>query len=113
MTTGSNQAAAVTAFNRFGLGARPGDLNGAAGDPRGLLLEELWSANVALIGGGALRSGPMALQDFYLEQQQIRFERARMAAIAPASAKSDERAMTQAPQAMTQAPQAMTQAPQA
>ena len=49
MVIGRNQAEAVTAFNRFGLGARPGDLEAAAADPRGFLLEELWAANVALI----------------------------------------------------------------
>ena len=41
MTIGPDYAQAVTAFNRFGLGARPGDLNAAAGDPRGFLLEKL------------------------------------------------------------------------
>jgi uncharacterized protein (DUF1800 family) len=114
LTIGSNQAAAVTAFNRFGLGARPGDLNDAASDPRGLLLEELWSANVALIRASAPPSGPMALQAFYLEQQQIRAERARMAAMpppAPATAADPARtpAMTQATPTAT--PPTTTQAP--
>ena len=85
MTIGSNQAAAVTAFNRFGLAARPGDLNAAASDPRGFLLEELWSANVALIRRGAFSSAPIALQAYYLEQQQIRAECARIAAAPPAA----------------------------
>jgi uncharacterized protein (DUF1800 family) len=38
MAIGPDDAAAVTAFNRFGLGARPGALIEAAGDPRGFLL---------------------------------------------------------------------------
>ena len=37
MAIGPNDAEAVTAFNRFGLGARPGDLDAAAADPRGYL----------------------------------------------------------------------------
>ena len=49
MAFGPKYAEAVTAFNRFGLGARPGDLEAADHDPRGFLLEELWTANVALI----------------------------------------------------------------
>jgi uncharacterized protein (DUF1800 family) len=90
MTIGPDYAQAVTAFNRFGLGARPGDLNAAAGDPRGFLLEELWTANVALIRGRAPASGQSALQAYYLEQQQLRAERARIAA-RPLAAQSAER----------------------
>ncbi len=82
MAIGANDAAAVTAFNRFGLGARPGGLSEAAGDPRGFLLEELWTANVALIRDHAPPSGPQALQAYYLQQEGIREERARMAAAA-------------------------------
>ena len=55
MTIGPDHAGAVTAFNRFGFGACPGDLNAAAGDPRGFLLEELWTADVALIRDQLLR----------------------------------------------------------
>jgi uncharacterized protein (DUF1800 family) len=61
MTIGPDFPGAVTAFNRFGLGARPGDLNAAAGDPRGFLQEELRVANVALIHDTVLPSGPEAL----------------------------------------------------
>jgi uncharacterized protein (DUF1800 family) len=49
MAIGSNHAEAVTAFNRFGPGARPGDLDAAGADSRGYLLAELWTADVALI----------------------------------------------------------------
>jgi uncharacterized protein (DUF1800 family) len=45
MATGQNEAQAVTALNRFGLGARPGGLRAAAGDPRGFLIEELLTVN--------------------------------------------------------------------
>jgi uncharacterized protein (DUF1800 family) len=54
MASGPKHAEAVTAFNRFGLGAGPGDLGAAAGDPRGFLLEELGTADVALIRDPAL-----------------------------------------------------------
>jgi len=76
-----NEAQAVTAMNRFGLGARQGDLRAAAGDPRGFLIEELLIANIALISGGGHLPGPAALQAFYLDQQQKRAERAKMAAM--------------------------------
>ncbi|MBV8104266.1 MAG: DUF1800 family protein [Hyphomicrobiales bacterium] len=91
MTIGPDYAQAVTAFNRFGLGARPGDLNAAAGDPQGFLLEELWTANIALIRDRAPASGQSALQAYYLEQQQLRAERVRIAA-RPSAAQSAERA---------------------
>jgi uncharacterized protein (DUF1800 family) len=83
MTIGPDLAAAVTAFNRFGFGARPGDLNAAAGDPRGFVLEELWTANVALIGDRPPPSGPLALQAYYLAQQQKRAERMKVAMAPP------------------------------
>jgi uncharacterized protein (DUF1800 family) len=82
MTIGPNQAQAVTAFNRFGLGARSGGLTAAAGDPRGFLLDELRTPDVALIRDRAPPSGSQALQAFYLDQQQKRAERIRMAAMA-------------------------------
>ncbi len=85
MTIGPDVPGAVTAFNRFGFGARPGDLAAAAGDPRGFLLEELWTANVALVRDSPPPSGPAALQAYYLDRQRIRAERASMAtAKAPA-----------------------------
>jgi uncharacterized protein (DUF1800 family) len=82
MAIGSNHADAVTAFNRFGLGARLGDLEAAASDPRGFLLEELWAPNVALIRGSVPPSGPQALQAYYLDQQQRRVAQMK-AAMAP------------------------------
>ena len=75
MTIGPDLPEAVTAFKRFGFGARPGDLNAAAADPRGFLLDELRSAGVALIGDPAPPSGPAALRAYYLALQQRRMER--------------------------------------
>jgi uncharacterized protein (DUF1800 family) len=92
MAIGANHAAAVTAFNRFGLGARPGGLSEAAGDPRGFLLEELWTSNIALIRDHAPPSGSQTLQAYYLEQEGIREERVKMAAAAMQTA-----ALTTAP----------------
>ena len=76
---GSKHAEAVTAFNRFGFGARPGDLDAAAGDPRGLLLEELWTADVALIRDRVPPSGLMAFEAYYLDQQKQRAARMKIA----------------------------------
>ena len=43
---------AVTALNRFGLGARPGDLARVAGDPRGALKAELQADRALVPAGG-------------------------------------------------------------
>ncbi len=50
---------AVTAFNRFGLGARPGDLGRGASDPRGLLKAEL-QPDCALIPPERVVAGGLA-----------------------------------------------------
>ena len=76
--------AAVTAFNRFGFGARPGDLALAAADPRGYVLEELHTASAAYIDSGELPSTASALQQLFIDQQQKRMERARAAMESPA-----------------------------
>ena len=52
MAIGPNEAQAVMAFTRFGLGARPGDLRAATSDPRGFLLQEMRTANIAAISSG-------------------------------------------------------------
>ena len=84
---GPDPAGAVTAFNRFGFGARPGDLSAAAGDPRGFLLEELWTSNIAFESAIARRHpARRLLQAYYLEQQQIRTERMKVAQASPAAA---------------------------
>jgi uncharacterized protein (DUF1800 family) len=93
MAIGPDNAGAVTAFNRFGFGARPGDLNAVASDPRGFLLEELWTANVALISDHAPPSGLEALQAYYLGQQLKRAERMRT----PAAAAIPPAVLTMAP----------------
>jgi uncharacterized protein (DUF1800 family) len=85
MAIGPNPFAAVTAFNRFGLGARPGDLAAAAGDPRGFLLEELRAPGAGRIEQGDLLATPQALQMFFADQQQQRIAR-EMAAMAAAAA---------------------------
>ena len=82
MAIGTKDAAVVKAFDRFGFGARPGGLAEAAGDPRGFLLEEVWGANAALVSDGAPPSGQQALQAYYLQQEGVREERAKMAAAA-------------------------------
>jgi uncharacterized protein (DUF1800 family) len=95
MAIGPNHAEAVTAFNRFGLGARPGDLHAAAADPRGYLLEELWTADAALIRNPALPSGPQAFEAYYLDQQQLHVARMKAAMAAPPPAASSPTEGTQ------------------
>jgi uncharacterized protein (DUF1800 family) len=92
---GSKHAEAVTAFNRFGFGARPGDLDAAAGDPRGLLLEELWTADVALIRDPVPPSGLMAFEAYYLDQQKQRAARMKIAMAASPTASTPTAAAAQ------------------
>jgi len=82
MAISVGDAAAVTAFNRFGLGARPGGLTEAAGDPRGFLLAELRTPDVALILDRAPPSGTQAIQAYYLQEERGREQRERLAAAA-------------------------------
>jgi uncharacterized protein (DUF1800 family) len=105
MAVGPDPFAAVTAFNRFGLGARPGDLALAANDPRGFLLEELRAPGAGSIESGDLPSSAQALQMFFADQQQQRMAREMAAAAAatpmvasaaPADAKPMDPAMAAA-----------------
>jgi uncharacterized protein (DUF1800 family) len=95
MAIGPKHAEAVTAFNRFGFGARPGDLDAAAGDPRGLLLEELWTADVALIRDPVPPSGLMAFEAYYLDQQKQRAARMKIAMAASPTASTPTAAAAQ------------------
>jgi len=82
MAPGPDPYAAMTAFNRFGLGAKPGDLALAASDPRGFLLEEVRAQGAGLVPAEGLSSTPQALQMFFAEQQQLRLARETAAAMA-------------------------------
>ena len=82
MAPGPDPYAAMTAFNRFGLGAKPGDLALAASDPRVFLLEEIRAQGAGLIPAEGLSSTPQALQMFFAEQQQLRVARETAAAMA-------------------------------
>ncbi|TPM92899.1 DUF1800 family protein [Mesorhizobium sp. B2-1-3A] len=81
----------LVAFNRFGLGARPGDRDRIAGDPRGCLKAELRQPDVALIPlddpayAGLLGSTP-AIQASMAANVQRKLDRERMAAAQPAMA---------------------------
>jgi uncharacterized protein (DUF1800 family) len=75
MALSSDPHATVTAFNRFGLGAKPGDLGLAQSDPRGFLLEELRAPQSARIPADGLASTPKALQTLFLDQQEKRIAR--------------------------------------
>ncbi|MDQ0469157.1 DUF1800 domain-containing protein [Labrys wisconsinensis] len=85
MTT-SDPNPVLVAFQRFGLGARPGDYGKAAGDPRGFLKAELRQGDIALISRDNaafdLPSSSAALQasmDAGFERQR---EKAAQAALA-------------------------------
>ena len=89
---------ALVAFNRFGLGARPGDRETLAGDPRGYLKAELRQADIAMISlddpayAGLPGSTP-AIQAAMAANFQRKLERERMAAAAaqPALGQHEQR----------------------
>jgi uncharacterized protein (DUF1800 family) len=85
MALGNDPNAALTAFNRFGLGPKPGDLALAQSDPRGFLREELRSSYAGVIGAGELPTTRKALQTLFLDQYEKRMAR-EAAAMAPPEA---------------------------
>ncbi|WP_413990982.1 DUF1800 domain-containing protein [Labrys okinawensis] len=108
----SSPDAALVAFNRFGLGARPGDLGKPGNDPRGFLRSELATQDIALITAGLPGSGDLpgstpAIQASMAEAMERKMERDRMAVTAadagaamPALAMSPESAQAMPSQAM-------------
>jgi uncharacterized protein (DUF1800 family) len=69
----------LVAFNRFGLGPRPGDLT-KTHDPRTALVAELETFDGAAATDAALMRTPEALQAVYEDQEKKRAERERAAA---------------------------------
>lgn len=85
--------AALVAFNRFGLGARPGDRDRLLGDPRGYLKAELRRPDIALISlddpvYADLKGSTFAIQASMAENLQRKLDRKRMAAVDGAPAAS-------------------------
>jgi uncharacterized protein (DUF1800 family) len=82
---------ALVVFNRFGLGARPGDRDLLAGDPRGYLKAELRQPDIAMISlddpayAGLLGSTP-AIQASMAANFQRKLDREHMTATAAQSA---------------------------
>jgi uncharacterized protein (DUF1800 family) len=66
----------LVAFNRFGLGARPGDF-GRTSDPRSAIIVELEAPRSA--DDASLQRSPLALQTVYLDQDRKKQERERLA----------------------------------
>ena len=82
MSLGNEPRVALTAFNRFGLGPRPGDQALAQSDPRGFLREELRSSDARVIGAGELPTTRKARQSHFLDQYEKRMA-LEAAAMAP------------------------------
>jgi uncharacterized protein (DUF1800 family) len=80
MASGPEPLATLIAFNRFGLGARPGGFATAASDPRGFIAEELKKPDVALIATANLPSSKQAIQEVFEQEEQRKRERAQVAA---------------------------------
>jgi len=66
----------LIAFNRFGLGPRPGDFSRTA-DPRAALLAELAAPQGAMIEDETLDRTPAILQAVYADQERKKMERER------------------------------------
>jgi uncharacterized protein (DUF1800 family) len=79
MASGSEPMTALIALNRFGLGARPGDLSAASADPRGFLAQELKQGDAALLAADLPSSEEALVQVFGIRQRR-KEERARTAA---------------------------------
>jgi uncharacterized protein (DUF1800 family) len=76
---------ALVALNRFGLGARPGDVSKAAADPRGFLKAELRQPDIALISldnpaYGDLLGSTAAIEASMAASVQRKMDKDRMAA---------------------------------
>src|SRR5450432_3473854 len=78
MTADSSTRAAI-ATNRFGLGARPGELDGVAGDPRGWLLDQLRAPYRPPAEIGGLASSREVLAGFFAAREQREEARKRAA----------------------------------
>ena len=74
MSNPSNPAAAI-ATNRYGLGARPGDLVAAAADPRGWLLAQVREGYPAPAALEGLASGTSILAGFLAARDERRMDR--------------------------------------
>ena len=77
MTATQNPVAAAIAVNRFGLGARPGELSRAAGDPQGWLLKQLKGSPPVLTGEGLESSADFLKKALELRQDLIEARRAK------------------------------------
>ena len=86
MALGDDPHGALTAFNRFGLGPKPGDFTQARSDPRGFLLDELHSSYAGVIGPGGLPTARVALQTLFLDQYEKRMAREAAATTPPQAA---------------------------
>jgi uncharacterized protein (DUF1800 family) len=79
---------AAIAVTRFGLGARPGDLEAARADPQGWLQSQITPAGADIpqaAGGGALPSTQQRYQDFLVYRAAVKAAGADMAARKAAS----------------------------
>lgn len=82
----------LLALNRFGLGGRAdGDLAAASGDPRGFLLADLKSPDVALLGGPDLPTSAVALRNLFADQETKRVAREQAAMAAKSASASPDK----------------------
>lgn len=101
----------LVAFNRFGLGARPGDRDRIAGDPRGYLKAELRQPDIAMISlddpaYANLPGSTSAIQASMAANFQRKLDRERMAAAVgqPATANAQNIPTQNIPTQTTPAP---------
>ncbi|QKC80324.1 DUF1800 family protein [Mesorhizobium sp. NZP2077] len=98
-TSSSLPDPALVAFNRFGLGARPGDRDRVAHDPRGYLKAELRQPDIALISlddpaYASLPGSTPAIQASMAANLQRKLDREHMAAATAQPATASTQSMT-------------------
>ena len=84
MAANPDTKAAFIALNRFGFGARPGDLAKAAADPRAFLKAELAKPDIALVSldnpaNAELIGSTPCIQAVFAAEQQRKVEREKKA----------------------------------
>jgi uncharacterized protein (DUF1800 family) len=102
MAIATDRLNAALALSRFGLGARAGDIDAIASDPKAALKEEIATHLVPVPEGDGLKSSRELLVDYYAFTEKRREERERKASAVPGA--------PNAPQPATPAPSSPVEA---
>jgi uncharacterized protein (DUF1800 family) len=107
MTKTSDRFNAALALSRFGLGARAGDIDAIASDPKAALEEEIANRSIPTPQGDELKPSRELLVDFYAFADMQREARERKAAMAVPGAPQAEQPAMAAPESPPAGPVGM------